>query len=639
MKNNQKQSVFFISLMLAIVVSGCLFTPELFGEKTTRIAVMNLGVMGEVKKDTGRIIAEIIRGSLGEFESFEVINRENMRALLGEKKFQQSGACDDASCLVEMGNALGVEKLVVGSLGKMGKKYILTLKLVDLGSTKQENIVTREHSGAIETLTDIAKEAAYQLAEEPKRRGGVVSEKGEKVKYGGISITSTPPGAQVYVDGDDAGKTPASMSKVEVGEKTVLLSKSGYADFTTSVIIKQGVTEKIKARLARQTGKIKFKVKPYGSVVYINGAPKIKVDKDETIMPLRVGEYSVKIEKKSYKSVTRKVRVQYNAMAEVNVALVEVDGAVFVSSTPSGASVYLDGAEIGVSPVKKANVSSGLHKIRVKKAGYRTYEKEITVYPNKTKTLAAVLTAVPKDQVLAIVDSNGMVLIPAGEFAMGGSDGQDDEKPSCRVYLNAYYIDKYEVTNAQYRKFMKATGRKEPRYWNDSKYNKSSHPVVGVSWHDAVAYAKWAGKRLPTEAEWEKAARGTDGRKYPWGNSWDGSKLNFADKNTSYSWRDKTVDDGYQYAAPVGSYEDGKSPYGCYDMSGNVWEWCADWYSKDYYMRSLDKNPKGPSSGKSRVLRGGSWVRNEGNVRCANRSLDYPFTQSYAGGFRCAKTP
>ena len=196
-----------------------------------------------------------------------------------------------------------------------------------------------------------------------------------------------------------------------------------------------------------------------------------------------------------------------------------------------------------------------------------------------------------------------MILIPAGEFIMGSPEGEGDanEHPQHPVFLNAFYIDKYEVTNALYKQFMSATGHIAPLFWDDEEYNHPNQPVVRVTWHDAVAYAEWAGKRLPTEAEWEKAARGTDGRIYPWGNEWDSSKCNSG-----------VSGDGYEYTAPVGSFPAGASPYGVMDMAGNVWEWCADWYDKDYYSsQSSQQNPKGPDSGTYRVLRGGSWVRTD----------------------------
>jgi formylglycine-generating enzyme required for sulfatase activity len=222
-------------------------------------------------------------------------------------------------------------------------------------------------------------------------------------------------------------------------------------------------------------------------------------------------------------------------------------------------------------------------------------------------------------------DRAEMIPVPAGEFWMGG-DAYRWEAPRHRVYLDAFSIDKHEVTNVSYRQFMKATGHAAPSYWSDAKWNGALQPVVGVSWLDADAYCQWAGRRLPTEAEWEKAARGTDAREYPWGNQWDSGRANSLESRV-----DRTV--------AVGSYPSGVSPYGVHDMAGNVWEWVADWFDSDYYSRSPDRDPQGPSSGSLKVLRGGSWLNGPTSLRAANRSSRTPVDPSRYIGFRCAKGP
>jgi len=241
-----------------------------------------------------------------------------------------------------------------------------------------------------------------------------------------------------------------------------------------------------------------------------------------------------------------------------------------------------------------------------------------------------------------------MVLIPAGEFPMGSkeSEGDKDEHPQHTVYLPAYYIDKYEVTNAQYYQFWLADGGEKSKHapasygnaysigdWPEVAKTKPNYPVVGVSWFDAQAYCEWAKKRLPTEAEWEKAARGADSRTWPWGNDFN---ENINDKNKhSNRW---DGDDGYDNTiAPVGSYPTGVSTYGVYDMAGNVWEWVADWYDKDYYSHSAKNNPKGPDKGKLRIVRGGSWRNREYTQKCANRYYCYPDIWGNTLGFRCVK--
>jgi formylglycine-generating enzyme required for sulfatase activity len=223
-----------------------------------------------------------------------------------------------------------------------------------------------------------------------------------------------------------------------------------------------------------------------------------------------------------------------------------------------------------------------------------------------------------------------MVLIPAGEFQMGDSfnEGDSDERPVHTVYLDAFYIDKYEVTNAQYKKFMDATGYKAPYYWNDSTWNAPNNPVVGVSWYDSKAYADWAGERLPTEAEWEKSARGgLVGKRYPWGDNITHDDANYWEKGGKDIW---------SYTSPVGSFA--PNGYGLYDMAGNVWEWCADWWGSNYYATSPKSNPKGPDSGDYKVFRGGSWYLSS-YLRTASRNYFDP-TYAHYGlsiGFRCVQ--
>jgi len=227
-------------------------------------------------------------------------------------------------------------------------------------------------------------------------------------------------------------------------------------------------------------------------------------------------------------------------------------------------------------------------------------------------------------------DGSRMALVPAGVFLMGSNEHDRSERPQRSVYLDAFYIDLCAVTQAQFMQFVEDTGYKSLSPWRQHALpGREHHPVTYVTHADALAYCEWAGKRLPTEAEWEKAARGTDGRIYPWGNEWDTRRVNCAES-------------GFGETVPVDSYPGGASPYGCLNMVGNVWEWCADWYDPHYYLQAPDRNPTGPETGKFRVLRGGSYLSHlyENDLRCSARGSIKPEERlTYIRGFRCAKTP
>jgi len=280
---------------------------------------------------------------------------------------------------------------------------------------------------------------------------------------------------------------------------------------------------------------------------------------------------------------------------------------------------------------------------------FKTITPTITVthtpISSATQTTAPSPTAIITQ--LSPIDGMVLVFVPAGEFMMGSAKTDDpqalnEETPQHIVFLDGYWIDQTEVTNAQYAKCVSSGSCTKPKensslsrssYYDNLQY--ANYPVIFVSWSQATDYCRWAGGQLPTEAMWEKAARGSDGLIYPWGNSFEGTKANYCDINCINGWKDYGYDDGYMDTSPVGDYPAGASIYGALDMSGNVYEWVADWFEP--FRRINQVNPTGPLSGLEHIIRGGSWGDDSAHIRAAIRSyMNLPDSANFIG-FRCTR--
>jgi formylglycine-generating enzyme required for sulfatase activity len=355
-------------------------------------------------------------------------------------------------------------------------------------------------------------------------------------------------------------------------------------------------------------------------------------------------------------------------------------GSLALSAKLPGVEVWLSGDRIGETRIGTAlvveNLPAGSHRVRARKPGYKPWERDVRVAAQQRAEVTIDLDPLAPAPVIKGEDGAEMVLVPVGEFWMGSTveetgqavaqckrDGVPEatcKEPHQRdltrrlVYLDSFYLDRYEVTNALFEKFVRATGhRTTAEHDGDAGVSRrisgklqylmvkgatwrspagpgstapQDHPVVQVSWDDAQAYCRWAGKRLPTEAEWEKAARGPDGRRQPWGNTWEKDRARF-DDNRGFFAKETT--------APVGSYPSGASPFGILDLAGNVWEWVQDWYG--LYDSGTLRNPTGPSSGQLRVVRGGAWDNAGWNLQSVFRGKNAPTHRSNAHGFRCAQ--
>ena len=395
-----------------------------------------------------------------------------------------------------------------------------------------------------------------------------------------------------------------------------------------------------------------------------------------------------------------------NRRQEMNAVELETLATLRITSVPDGATVYIDSVAIGTTPLQNYQIDTGIRleksvKIGLEFSGYKSRVQKVRLQGGQPFTWdadleqivepSAPLTSEPdrrqpeseadvqierdiisnekgpslspngSDTILG-ADTAPMVLIPAGDFQMGSdynTMGNAATRPMHTVYIDAFYIDKYEVTVGQYNQFVRATKYRPLPLWVYQYAPTDAHPVVGVSWHDAKAYAKWAGKRLPTEAEWEKAARGGLIQKnHAWGDApVDGTQCNFADKRLRTlwnrerepddNWADEHLDDGYAYTAPIGSYP--PNGYGLYDMVGNVWEWCFDAYDENFYANSPDQNPIAEilikdgtnrivAINKLRVVRGTSWYDGVSGVWIASRLGQSPRSEVINIGFRCVKS-
>ena len=402
--------------------------------------------------------------------------------------------------------------------------------------------------------------------------------------------------------------------------------------FVISCAKSPGVAEQpAQTQLPIKRGSLVVMSEPVGAKVRINDKP-MDSTTPLALKDIPAGLYRLEVELELYNTWHGNVDVKDGQMVEVRAQLETEPVALDVKSEPAGAVVRIDGKEVGTTPYSGLVSGDKEHTVLIFADGYHPESQKVIVPPGGKGEVSVALEKMKAGELASIIigmDGAEMVLIPAGDFLMGSpeGEGQDDERPQHKVFVDAFYMDKHGVTKAQYKRFMDATGHRTPGYWDDERYQQPDGPVVGISWDDAKAYCEWAGKRLPTEAEWEKAARGgLVGKKYPWGDSITHDDANYSDTGGKDTWSG---------TSPVGSFA--PNGYGLYDMVGNLWEWCADWYDSGYYARSPEKNPAGPDwepSGSNRVIRGGSWEGNPGVLRAAFRGKNGPGGASDGFGFR-----
>lgn len=410
------------------------------------------------------------------------------------------------------------------------------------------------------------------------------------------------------------GVTPLKIDNVKEGNHFLTISLEHYRDVDHNVQVVPNQNKIIDDTLLAYIGTLSIRTDPPGAEVFLDDhdffgkTPAFKGN-------LIVGWHRIILRKKGYEDYKDEFKLKYGQEKKILAKLKAKPGNLIVSSDPGDAKVIVNKKVLGLTPLEH-QLPPGKHLLRIAKDGYQIQERSVLIEANKDTVLGFKLHSTHSEVA-------GMIFVPTGEFIMGSDKGEENERPARKVWMDAFFIDKYEITNKQYREFIMATNHRPPAFLYQERLGRDNQAVVGVSWLDAKAYAKWAGKRLPFEAEWEKAARGLDGREYPWGSVWDKEKANNSEsKITGPSF--------------VGSFLGGVSPYGLFDMAGNVWEWTADWFVSNYYNFAPYKNPKGARFGTTRTARGGSWVESSRMLRTSVRKGILPTLRASNIGFRCA---
>ena len=470
----------------------------------------------------------------------------------------------------------------------------------------------------------------------------------EEIQDAGVQITSNPPGAEVTLDGVKLGETPIS-SFYPAGQYNIELRKEGYVPVTSETITIKAPTTTKNYTLEENVGYLTVKTRPEATVRF-NGD---KVEAN-TRIKLNPSVVNVKVTMPKAETLEESVVIKRNDDKTIELIPDIQTGTIQVAPTPFDAKVELtgDAGEHYTAGGMKvfSDIPVGTYQLEVSKEGYQTYESEINLTANDKVTRNPKLKKGPDIKKIAGME---LVKVEGGCFDMGCTSEQTDcggdEKPVHEVCVDDFYISKTEVTYSQFKEFIQETSyktdaekrgysyiydngwkKKNGVTWKDDvkgnrrSQNEYNHPVIHVSWNDAKAFAEWAEGRLPTEAEWEYAARGGNkSRGYKYAGSNDIDRVAWYDGNSG----SKTH--------PVGTKQ--PNELGLYDMSGNVWEWCSDWYDSDYYEDSRRDNPQGPSGGSKRVLRGGSWYLNVNDCRVALRGRLNPGNTSYDDGFRIAR--
>lgn len=434
---------------------------------------------------------------------------------------------------------------------------------------------------------------------------------------GKARIETKPPGAEVLQGDRRLGTTPCTITVEDGKVLHVMLVLEGYGRRKVEITGESNRTQEILCALAPQPAVLDVKSTPRGADILnekgvrIGAAPMLlTLEPGRRTLTFRGGD--------DFENTVEEVELGPGERKTLTVDLVRRMAEVEITSVPRGALVLQEGRKLGATPCTVELRAGEETKVQLTLEGYKDHAMTIQATGGK-KVWADARMELAEVEGLTLVETNSqgfqefrnekdgstLIFVPDGAYNRGSNDGDADEGPQRLIEMPGFYIGKYPVTNAQWDLFAKETGRRNlPR---PAGFEGPDQPMVLITWEDAREYCAWAGLMLPTEAQWEKAARGADGRRYPWGDRHPKHLLDRIAPLLGRTPRPPLANFASEGTVPVGSYPEGASPFGLMDVAGNVYEWTADWYDPDYYRDSPTESPPGPSDGRERVVRGGSF--------------------------------
>ena len=615
-----------------LVVGGCDLIAQFAGfenyftadaQESETVAVLNITLQGEyAKKNIKSSEADFITRTVRNYASntlrnfpYLIMDANNMESVL--KKYNKTLECvDDTACAVDIGQYLEAVYIITGNIQKFGSNYFLVINMYDTGN--MQNI--------------------------SNMRIKVKIDKSWQDKIGENLEKQAPQFFDILIK-----KTGSSKSRNSSSTNMEMFKDSSNTSGTSMLSVTTKPEKGVKLTVTNPKQESFVVNPPYKNPDAMSGVWKIKAE-SSGFAPSEIQLVLIPDDAKKV-AINLKKYASLSAIGRPRGAKVKING-------PNNLEIFQR------LPFSQKDLAPGNYKIEVMQDGYSKFSKSFELAPGTGESLNISLEKG--------FDYEEMVFVPAGKFLMGCNTDIDkkclsNEKPIQKVYLDSFFIDKYETTVEQYSKCVKAKYcstfdvdktykldlkpdggfGKETCNWGVKGYEK--HPMNCVNWRQASLYCTWKGKRLPTEAEWEKAARGSDGRMYPWGNL-DVLKMyqrgrkaaNVSDMKAheTYSHWLYVIgyNDGFVKTAPIGTYIDGVSPYGVHDMLGNVFEWTSSWYDEKYFSKMPLKNPQGLSSGKYKVSKGGSWGSKPSLNTTSYRLWNEPEYRNHGLGFRCAKS-